>query len=414
MRALFHLSKPGNDRSSLRVFSDKLEALIRGLEALGKGVDSYGDLLVCILLDKLNSDVRRNLSRQHGATDWSLDELRNAIKREIEVLEDMTPEKKSNISSKQKTGVYFSESKSTKPKRCAFCTGDHFPYQCKEVSSPEERLKVAKVKRLCLNCLTNNTPHLAKDCKSSFRCRICNKSHHTSLHQALEDKATSESASSDGLFKNDSTSRVTTAVGLNHAASSFQPFIFLKTAIALAKSRCRQHQVNILVDEGSQQSFITAKVAKQLRLQPLWRESLLLSGLLVNSAESNYYDVTKVDIIGRNGASVTVEVVILEQLVEPLDDPYRKVVNSLSYLQGLPLAHPTSELSTFSVNILIGANFFWDLVGDKYIREAGPTAVSSIFGFLISGPLSGEDFSTSKQRVSVNVVTVEQFDLERF
>lgn len=72
MRALYHLSKPNSDKSSLRQFMDRLEVPIRCLEALGKTTDTYGDLLVYILLDKIQTDVRQNLVRHHGATDWSL------------------------------------------------------------------------------------------------------------------------------------------------------------------------------------------------------------------------------------------------------------------------------------------------------------------------------------------------------
>lgn len=88
MRALVSLSKPESDRCSLRKFLDNLESHIRGLHALGKGVDTYGDLLVCILLDQLSSPLRHNLARQHGAAEWKLDDLRKALRQEIEILED--------------------------------------------------------------------------------------------------------------------------------------------------------------------------------------------------------------------------------------------------------------------------------------------------------------------------------------
>ncbi|EFX60250.1 hypothetical protein DAPPUDRAFT_278468 [Daphnia pulex] len=46
MRALTSLPSPNTDRVSLRKFIDCLESHIRGLEALNKKPDSYGDLLV--------------------------------------------------------------------------------------------------------------------------------------------------------------------------------------------------------------------------------------------------------------------------------------------------------------------------------------------------------------------------------
>ena len=54
---------------------------------MGKKPDSYGDLLVLILLDKLHSDLRASINRTHGKTEWTLDQLINVLKHEICVLE---------------------------------------------------------------------------------------------------------------------------------------------------------------------------------------------------------------------------------------------------------------------------------------------------------------------------------------
>ena len=55
--------------------------------ALLARTDAYGDLLVCILLDKFPVDLRKSLARQHDQEEWTLDQLRAAIKSEIRVLE---------------------------------------------------------------------------------------------------------------------------------------------------------------------------------------------------------------------------------------------------------------------------------------------------------------------------------------
>ena len=41
----------------------------------------------------------------------------------------------------------------------------------------------------------------------------------------------------------------------------------------------------------------------------------------------------------------------------------------------------------FEISLLIGADFYWDLVGDHIIRGDGPTAMSSKLGYLLSGPV---------------------------
>jgi len=80
-KALINLPVSAATRSSLRSFADQLESHIRGLEALGTAPDSYGVLLVCLLVDKLALDVCRNRTRHHGNAEWTLDELRTAIQR---------------------------------------------------------------------------------------------------------------------------------------------------------------------------------------------------------------------------------------------------------------------------------------------------------------------------------------------
>ena len=49
--------------------------------------DSYGALLIPITLRKLPADVRRNLAREQNKSDWNIEELREALLREIRILE---------------------------------------------------------------------------------------------------------------------------------------------------------------------------------------------------------------------------------------------------------------------------------------------------------------------------------------
>lgn len=87
MQALLEINSPNNSLSSLQLFYDSVEAHIRGLAALGKPEDAYGAMLVPIILGKLPVDVRRNLAREHGNTEWTIGQLKDAILKEIRVLE---------------------------------------------------------------------------------------------------------------------------------------------------------------------------------------------------------------------------------------------------------------------------------------------------------------------------------------
>ena len=42
----------------------------------------------------------------------------------------------------------------------------------------------------------------------------------------------------------------------------------------------------------------------------------------------------------------------------------------------------------FEISLLVGADFYWQIVQDRVIQGSGPTAVESKIGYLLSGPLS--------------------------
>ena len=56
-------------------------------DGVGKSKDSYGALLVPIVLGKLPIETRRNLAREHPYLEWTIDDLREAILKEIQVFE---------------------------------------------------------------------------------------------------------------------------------------------------------------------------------------------------------------------------------------------------------------------------------------------------------------------------------------
>ncbi|VDI62568.1 Hypothetical predicted protein [Mytilus galloprovincialis] len=72
------------------IFSDKSEVYIRGLESLGQCQDTYGSLLIPVMLGKLPITVKSNITRENGNDDWTLGNLRKAIQREISIQEAST------------------------------------------------------------------------------------------------------------------------------------------------------------------------------------------------------------------------------------------------------------------------------------------------------------------------------------
>ena len=105
---------------------------------------------------------------------------------------------------------------------------------------------------------------------------------------------------------------------------------------------------------------------------------------------------------------------IVPTIAVPLGNRQRDAV-SLPYLRGLKLAHPLTGEDIFSISLLIGADKYWDIVGNRVIRGDGPTAVQSKIGYLFSGPLPTPTTETALDCL-MNMITSPQDtkDQERF
>ena len=148
MQALLNYSSPANDIASLQQFYDSMETHVRGLASLGKSQETYGDLLVPIIIGKLPNNLKRNLAREHTYLEWTFPQLRNAISKEIKILEasisntenKMIPEDHhvSITSSFLSHNRYEKPASPTsngppthvKPKRCVYCKKPHSSNEC--------------------------------------------------------------------------------------------------------------------------------------------------------------------------------------------------------------------------------------------------------------------------------------------
>lgn len=362
MRALYNLPSPTDSRLSLRQFSDRIETYIRSLDSLNKKSKHYGDFLVCILLDKLTANVRRNLVRHHGSTEWAIDELRAALIHEVEILDDAPGPTKRQAAAAASTTVAAavtknqsnnvgnkrvdSKDRSAQSNRlansfqphCQFCDGDHSAVSCKNPSKPKERYEIAKKKLLCFNCLYNKHTN-ARECPSASRCRQCGKKHYTSLHF----ESTKPAAGPTVAVVEEKVSKVVALVDEGESV----PFTFLKTAVAPVEHNRHRSTANILLDEGAQKSFISSRMAAALFLQLTGREALRLSGFVSSDDRVRLYDVTKFTIIDRKGEPITINAVIVDHIVNPLEDLYREAVSRLPHFTA---SHLPTHLATTNIS----------------------------------------------------------------
>ncbi|XP_070548743.1 uncharacterized protein [Ptychodera flava] len=233
-----------------------MEGYIRGLNALGKSDDTFGDLLIPIILEKLPANVRKQISRDKGDEAWTLTSLRESIQREIEAdrAGETTIDFELDLTDQPPATAAFlttTRQKAPKPQHCAFCkkTG-HKPTDCTVVTDKTRRLEIVKRDKLCFNCLSGT--HRVSDCKSKFKCQVCKRKHHTAI-------CTGETPKHPAATRDDVRTLVSSDVSRNSS-------VLLKTAIADIKARgsTMSESATLLFDDGSQRSFITERTARAI------------------------------------------------------------------------------------------------------------------------------------------------------
>ena len=185
MQALLNLPSPTDTLSSLQAFYDTVEGHVRSLTSLGKGVETYSDLLITIIRSKLPSKAGKNIAQEHGSGEWTLEAIQQAIKQDIRILEleIQTNQTHSHPTASFHTGTSKVPYKTRQPESvkkhsCVFCKGLHTPTECTVVINSEQRRDAIRDQKLCFNCLGR---HKVSQCTSRNRCHKCQRKHHTSI-----------------------------------------------------------------------------------------------------------------------------------------------------------------------------------------------------------------------------------------
>ena len=123
---------------------------------LANPVETYGSLLVPIILNMFPADVRRNLTRQHGSDEWTIDELQGALLTEIRILETGSHHLfKAQSNSSQFTAPFHTNSvrkpshtasdlQTQKKPTCVYYKGPHANDTCEAIKDHQKRLDIIK------------------------------------------------------------------------------------------------------------------------------------------------------------------------------------------------------------------------------------------------------------------------------
>ena len=270
------------------------------------------------------------MTRDHGNNKWQLQDLRQALKKEINILESGLPTLTSEMH--PATASFFTSTGSN-PQRTRLCDQQEVgPASGTSMDSKAPNFVPA-------HAPGGSTPGSSDDTLQVF-----------------------------------------------HSTTQPRSGVLLKTAVAQVTSRIYTADANILFDEGAQRSFVTRELADKLQLQTSGTEVVQLAAFGSSSKKVSHIDTATVYLLTDSREKIAIDVLIVPTIAVPLGNSLRDAV-SLPYLRGLKLAHLLTGEDIFSISLLIGADKYWDIVGNRVIRGDGPTAVQSKIDYLLSGPL---------------------------
>ncbi|XP_018406238.1 PREDICTED: uncharacterized protein LOC108782451, partial [Cyphomyrmex costatus] len=387
VRAIFEIAPIHKENcTALRGLLDNVLKHFRALKALQRPVDTWDDMLVHLVLTKLDSiTVKEWETNRADATVPTFKELMDFLAKRCQALETIS-NKASNVdatntSQKAKHGAHVA----TANQSCIHCKSKHFIYQCESFRKlpVEKRFEIVKNAHLCINCLRSGT-HQAKNCSSGL-CRKCGKAHNTLLHfdSKFDTTKGDQSVTSSTKDTNESSSNSSPIVTQCTQIDSPSK-IFLSTAIVDAyDSENQTHGCRILLDSGSQLNFVTEGFVEKLQLEGrAFRISI--SGVAEGKFESR--KIVNVNFRSRvNAYSTSVECVVLPNITQKLPQEFCSA-SEFKIPSNIILADPNFNIPS-EIDMLIGAQLFWQLicVGQIKACKTHPTLQKTKLGWVISG-----------------------------
>ena len=278
----------------MRQLYDSVEAHIRALEALGRTSDHYEELFLPLILNKILKDVRLIIYGKVPRDSWNLKEFKEELndRERCEYTnvsissgrDERKPEfpAKSSILEPSTASALLVE---THTPLCVYCRQPHASNQC-SVVSVQKRKEILRSCGRCYICIRRN--YISRNCKSKSRCTKCQGKHHVSICESGETKECRDDpvpAAQSGHRSN--TEETKNTADEKVAGTSSFVCVGTKAAILLQTARVtlyrpdrphRRISVRVILDGGSQGSYVTERLKNDLNLQSSHTKSLTING----------------------------------------------------------------------------------------------------------------------------------------
>nr|XP_015905719.2 uncharacterized protein LOC107438066 [Parasteatoda tepidariorum] len=196
--------------------------------------------------------------------------------------------------------------------------------------------------------------------------------------------------------------------------------VYLQTCTAEVKSDSSSQLTRILLDNGSQRSFLSERVANNLNLKPVAYEVLSVYSFGMQRATEKAYPVVEFEIFKKNTNFRTkIRTLVIPCItgvkVEPPDPKVIEFMNKNKIDMADSYLEDNDNL--LSIELLIGSDLFWEfLLNVKISINNRLCAIKTVLGWVISGSSYKREHTLS-QNIAVMKSVIESgdmFDLRNF
>lgn len=410
--------KHRNDLQGLRKLYNLSLSITRSLESLGIPSVQFGLMVKSTLFKALPYTLRvefqksckgefnvstESLGARNNETERTLERLFSFLKLEVESAEEAQgASAKFEPQEKVVKRGYNRDRESTASglltavkENCLFCSSSaHLVSECECKKSLEDKKNILKQHRRCYRCTKGH--HNSKNCRTrNVKCKKCQGRHVTSMHDPEYKREEDVPQTRQTEIRQSPTT--------NLMAGNRTPEVYLQTACAFVVNNNEEAFIRLVIDGGSQLTFIKESVSRKLGLEVIGKRNLSIVTFGASKRTPSQL---------CNKVRVQLKALYHEKLfeLEAIEIP-EICFDALSVppksddcLKGLNLADvKLKNLCPIpGISLLIGADFYWQIVTGEVMHISNSLkAVNTFFGWTVHG-----SSDTCAYSVNVNLATV--------
>ena len=307
----------------------------RSLCSLGIPSTSYGSLLSSVVMNKLPQEIRVSISNEVTGESLDLEAIMKIVEKEISARERATatvsvtsPVKKQPREGSVTASALLSNNSSI---ACSFCSQPHPSSDCGSVTDVGERKWILVKAGRCYNCLKKG--HIGRDCRSPSKCSNYGGRHHLSICSRPKTNGPQDATRASQQTVQNTAPTGQVRANNEPAGSNGRPsavvsmYVSTKTPVLLQTVCVRVKapdkttpviQTRVLLDSGSQRSYISSKLCNQLGLKENSKETLLVKTFAADERKVQVCSLVDFSVMTRGGLDMCLSLLSIPTICEPL------------------------------------------------------------------------------------------------